>query len=371
MTDQVRTWGNTAGGNNVSAALFVEGIKAALMTDNLRQLQAAMRLYANEAEWFAIGDRSGAATFTFISATRFRVEGFQSTATYHVGRRVRATGQSTGIIHGTITASTLNGGNTDVTVVWDSGSLVSEQLLIELGAASAKRSSIPGSIDHDFAIVGALAVSAAIAGGALSIGGDAVIAGGLSAGGAIEAPSVVTEGGPFTLLSIERRFNGGSAITVPGGSKRGLIRMWSAGGGGSSAPDSFSSAVGAGSQGQTFTVSSSPSGFTLTMPGGLGGGSGTNNRDGRNASTGDGGATFTGSKVISAASIPGAGAPGGQSAVFGSNGNPGHYAEVLVDLTGVTSITNTGGDGGAKGSNPGEPVGGTGGRASFLVEFFG
>ncbi|MEZ5935816.1 MAG: hypothetical protein R3F54_28685 [Alphaproteobacteria bacterium] len=360
MTDQVRSWGNSAGGNNVAGGLFQEGLLANLLSDNLRQLQAAIRGYANQAEWFAIGDLSGPATFTFLTATSFRVQGISLASRYQVGRRVRATGVSTGTITGTITAVAANSGNTDVTVAWDSGTLKSETLLIELGINSAVGSSVPAKIDHALEIIGLLTAT-----GDATITGDASVGGTLGVGGRITADDIRTTGGPYTMFAMGRVVGAGS-ITFPGSAVQALLKIWSASGGGASAPDSFSSDTGDGTAGGTTTISSSPSGRVAIT---ISGGAGATLKSGIDLTTATG-FSPSGSAIVDSNSIANMGMPGGRGANFGASGLPGHYAEVLIDATLVTSLTVSGGAAGTGGVNSGEASGGDGASTSILVEFF-
>ncbi len=135
---------SSAGANNTSGALFEEGLAAALVSDKLRELQAAQRRAYNDAEWIVFGSGSGTPVFTFISATQFRVTGDVRTQ-YHVGRAARGRGATTGTIYGNISASTFAGATTTVTVDWkNSGQLKSDaDLQIALGILSADPSSLP------------------------------------------------------------------------------------------------------------------------------------------------------------------------------------------------------------------------------------
>ena len=360
MTTEVRSFGNTAGSNDVAGGLFSEGLRGDLTTDNLRQLQAAIRTYANEAEWFAIGDFSGPATFVYLASTRFRVANAERTDVYHRGRRVRATGVSTGIIYGTITAVTLNGGNTDVTVAWDSGSLDSETLLIELGVNSALNSSIPGRINHDIVVNGALETT-----------GNMTVRGNLNLTGNANFQQVTTTDGPFNFLSMATRLAPGSTIDVPSTAKRAWLRIWGSAGGGSSNPTSFAGPVTPGANGATLTIATVPANVQIVVPGGQGGGTGTGDRAGRDAAT-DPNITTAGSALLSVAALPMAGAGGGQGANMGTSGSPGRFVQAYLNVENITGITHSGGAGGAGGSGPGGAAdGGRGGRASLIAEFYG
>lgn len=366
MTTEVRTFGNTAGNNNVTGALFAEGLLGNLLTDNIRQLQAAMRNYANQAEWFSIGDLTGPATFTFLTTESFRVQGASLADRYHEGRRVRATGTATGTITGTISSVTINGGSTDVTVNWDgSGALSSESLLIELGVNSAVGSSIPGSIDHAMAIIGALTLT-----GALNMTGNLSVDGLASFTGNISAPLLTTTNGPFTLDSFGKGESGSSTIAVPATAKRGLLTIYGAGGGGSSSPETFSGSVNKGDDGTTLSLSTDPSGqLTITVPGGIGGGADTDNVDGKDAATADG-VSVAGTAVLASINAVNLGSPGGAGANFGSSGIAGSFCKVLFDATDIDEINTTGGQGGSGANKSGASDGGNGGRAQTLVEFY-
>ena len=101
-----------------------------------REVMRAVRAYYNDPEWRVFGNDVGTNdlhVITWASGTTFSTgASLDTTAIYHTGRRIRAVGSSTGTIYGTITSST--GTNpTVVTVVWDSGSLSNETLVVSLG----------------------------------------------------------------------------------------------------------------------------------------------------------------------------------------------------------------------------------------------
>jgi hypothetical protein len=96
-----------------------------------------------------------AAAVTFVSATVLRRVGTDETLTWTVGRRVQAVGTATGTITGVVVSSTLNGSDTDITVLWDlAASPTSESLtlagLSDLAASAVYevtvwRSGVPGT----------------------------------------------------------------------------------------------------------------------------------------------------------------------------------------------------------------------------------
>jgi hypothetical protein len=81
---------------------------------------------------------------TYVSGTSFTVPGDQTSGrfSFHVGRRVKAIGSSTGTIYG-IVSTAVYGALTTVTVVWDSGSLSNEALIVYVSINSVLDTSIP------------------------------------------------------------------------------------------------------------------------------------------------------------------------------------------------------------------------------------
>lgn len=125
-----------------NTALFPEGMAPSAVNDGMRQVQADIRSWYNDAQWAIYGDGDGAFTIVYVSPTSFSVTGADVTAVYHAGRRVRAAGSLTGTIYGTIQSAAF-ATNTTVTVAWDSGSLQNESLTIAIGILSAANSAIP------------------------------------------------------------------------------------------------------------------------------------------------------------------------------------------------------------------------------------
>lgn len=199
---------STAGGNNISVgagSLFPEGIAAAVLSDNLRELQAAERRRWNDAEFFPFGSGSGSPVFTFISSTQFRVTG-DVRAQYETGRRVRAVGTVTGTIFGTITATSFAGATTTVTCEFDSGGELKSDsdLIISLGIITTK--SLPKAVATVSPGTGGQSVT-----GNLAVTGDAEIGGKVRSGGreisrvvqmrAYEDPGGTTAAGSFAVIS--------------------------------------------------------------------------------------------------------------------------------------------------------------------------
>lgn len=358
MTDTIPGFSITEGGNNQAAALFPENLPPTNTTDNLRRLQAAIRQQWNQAQWFNLGDLDRDATYSFLSGTRFRLQGATLATEYHIGRRVRARGTLTGVIVGSITAVAQTGGNTDVTVNWDSGSLSNENFEIELSIISAIASSLPTNFS----------VGASFSGDS-SVDGDFSVTGALDVVGAITAASATFNtvnftSGPFNIISAIRRNNGGVGVPVPIGTKQIILEIWGAGGGGSSDESTIDGAAGG-----NFTISSDPAGREINVPGGLPGGSaGTSGQDLLN------GAGITSSGTFKAIlDVVNGGSPGGAGAGNGIGGNAGHFVKAIIDATenDITQFLLSGGAGGQGGTESGDSDGGNGGRAVVIATFYG
>lgn len=118
------------------AITYAEGQAPSTVNNSARQMMADVRALVNDSPWFQYGSGDqGAGNLAvpavYASGTSFTIAGVDVRAAYHPGRRVRAVGNSTGTIYGTITTSTFSG-NTTVTVTWDSGSLSNETLVISI-----------------------------------------------------------------------------------------------------------------------------------------------------------------------------------------------------------------------------------------------
>lgn len=137
-------WFVTGAGNSGAAhGLFQEGQTRKSLNNNARDVLGAVRTWANDPGWIVYGDGDGPATFAYVSANSFTVAGADVTSAYHNGRRIKATGSSTGTIFGTILSSAFS---TDTTVVvdWDDlEGLASETLTIYLAAAPHLNTQLP------------------------------------------------------------------------------------------------------------------------------------------------------------------------------------------------------------------------------------
>jgi hypothetical protein len=152
----ISTWSTTAASNNsASPDGAPEGWAPSEVNAWARETMAAVRTQHEDAEWIDLGD-----TITYVSGTQFTINGKDVTTAYHVNRRIRMVGSTTGTIYGLISASSFST-NTTVTVVWDSGSMQSETLTGSLGLAGATNPSID---DQAISGIGDYAKTSAIVG---------------------------------------------------------------------------------------------------------------------------------------------------------------------------------------------------------------
>jgi len=142
----IKDYSTTAASNTaVGGVSIVEGMLPSSLNNALRAILADTREWYNDSQWVIYGDGDSAFTFAYVSATTFTVAGSDVTSFYHAGRRVRATGSTTGTIYGTISSSSFST-NTSVVVTWDSGSLQNEAIEISVAALSATNNSIPEGV---------------------------------------------------------------------------------------------------------------------------------------------------------------------------------------------------------------------------------
>lgn len=147
-TFPVEQWSTNPADNDRAGSPFPEGQSAGSINNGSRDAMAAMREARVNAEWFSYGSVAENPTeghdISWLATNRFKIGGQNVTGIYHVGRRVKIQGSVTGIVYGTISATTFTGGDTDVTVVLDGGSLINEILAVSIGVISAVNRSISG-----------------------------------------------------------------------------------------------------------------------------------------------------------------------------------------------------------------------------------
>jgi hypothetical protein len=165
----IKDYSTTASSNTTIGSISVaEGMLPSNINNAFRGLAAEIREWYNDSQWVIYGDGDNGFTITYASATSFTVAGVDVTSFYHVGRRVKAIATTPGTIFGTISATTFST-NTTVTVVWDSGSLANEAVVIYVAALSKTNDSIPELVITNAKVAAAAAIDATkIGGGAVS-----------------------------------------------------------------------------------------------------------------------------------------------------------------------------------------------------------
>jgi hypothetical protein len=139
----IKDYSTTAANNTTIGSInTAEGMLPSNINNCFRGLGAELREWYNDSQWVIYGDGDNGFTITYASSTSFTVSGVDVTSFYHVGRRIKAVGSSTGTIYGSISASTFST-NTTVTVTWESGSLSNETITIYVAALSKTNDSIP------------------------------------------------------------------------------------------------------------------------------------------------------------------------------------------------------------------------------------
>lgn len=134
---------------DAGAVNWAEGQSPSSVNNTARQQTADTRAAFNDLVWFqyGTGDQNTsthlAVPAVYASSTSFTIAGADVTTVYHANRRVRAVGVSTGTIYGTISGSSYSPTTTTVTVVWDSGSLSNETLVVSLSQIPATGKPIP------------------------------------------------------------------------------------------------------------------------------------------------------------------------------------------------------------------------------------
>jgi hypothetical protein len=136
---------STTPANNVNSNTGItwdEGMAPALVNNSARQNMADTRSAFNDLIWFKYGKGDLDYSPVYVGPTQFKIAGADVSSVYHVNRRVRAVGISTGTIQGSINTVAFST-DTVVTVTWDSGSLANEALTISLGQVPVTGKPVP------------------------------------------------------------------------------------------------------------------------------------------------------------------------------------------------------------------------------------
>ena len=142
----IKDYSSTAANNSaVGGVSIAEGMLPSNINNAMRALTADIREWYNDSQWVIYGDGDGTFTIAYASGTSFTVAGVDVRTFYHVDRRIKAVGSSTGTIYGSVSSVSFST-NTTVNVTWDSGSLSNESLTIYVGAISKTNTSLPANI---------------------------------------------------------------------------------------------------------------------------------------------------------------------------------------------------------------------------------
>jgi hypothetical protein len=212
---------------------WAEGQAPSTVNNTGRQMLADMRAAFNDLAWFQYGSGDqGAGNIAvpcvYASGTSFTIAGVNVTSAFHVGRPVRAVGALTGTIYGAI-STTAFATNTTVTVVWDSGSLSNETLVISLSqvpvtGAPVSAAGVRGTVTNDSAAAGRIGeyLTANASGVSLSNGTNANITSvSLTAGDWEVSGTVLFNPTGATITSLQAGISSTSATftAISGGGK--------------------------------------------------------------------------------------------------------------------------------------------------------
>ena len=121
----------SANNTSINSISIAEGMPPSNVNNAIRNELADLRTYLNDKEWFIVGDRDGACTFTRASATSVTVASTNVTSDYHVNRRVKIVGGNTGTIFGIVASSSFST-NTTINFTFDSGSISGSDTTVDV-----------------------------------------------------------------------------------------------------------------------------------------------------------------------------------------------------------------------------------------------
>ncbi len=137
----IRSWSTTAASNNATPPDgWPEGMAPSTVNNTARETHRAIKKQWSQAEWFSHGDDVATSTIRKDGQT-ISLSGTH-TATYHIGRRIRALDTVPTWLYGTITDVSFSTG-TQVSVAWDTGSLTATVTAVELAILSQTNQSLP------------------------------------------------------------------------------------------------------------------------------------------------------------------------------------------------------------------------------------
>jgi hypothetical protein len=132
---------STTSSNNtlINSISIAEGMLPSDVNNAIRNELADLRTYANDKEWFRVGDRNAnnqtPCTFTRASSTSVTVASTNVISDYHVGRRIKVVGTNTSTIYGVIATASFST-NSTITFTFDSGSIHSGDTTVDVFVGS-------------------------------------------------------------------------------------------------------------------------------------------------------------------------------------------------------------------------------------------
>ena len=141
---------STTSSNNTSinSISIAEGMPPSNVNNAIRNELSDIRTYLNDKEWFIVGDRDGACTFTRASSTSVTVASTNVTSDYHAKRRVKIVGSNTGTIYGIVSSSSFST-NTTINFTFDSGSISGSDSTVDVYVGSPYTNPSVPVVDED------------------------------------------------------------------------------------------------------------------------------------------------------------------------------------------------------------------------------
>jgi len=141
---------STTSSNNTSinSISIAEGMPPSNVNNAIRNELSDIRTYLNDKEWFIVGDRDGACTFTRASSTSVTVASTDVTSDYHANRRVKIVGSNTGTIYGIVASSSFST-NTTINFTFDSGSISGSDSTVDVYVGSPYTNPSVPVVDED------------------------------------------------------------------------------------------------------------------------------------------------------------------------------------------------------------------------------
>ena len=141
---------STTSSNNTSinSISIAEGMPPSNVNNAIRNELSDIRTYLNDKEWFIVGDRDGACTFTRASSTSVTVASTNVTSDYHAKRRVKVVGSNTGTIYGIVASSSFST-NTTINFTFDSGSISGSDSTVDVYVGSPYTNPSVPVVDED------------------------------------------------------------------------------------------------------------------------------------------------------------------------------------------------------------------------------